>query len=158
MSGPASRSPRATERGEVSWVTLLLLVILGVGGYLGWIWVPVWYEQYVVKQTVRDFMNQAISNPHDDTQRRMLAHRLQSIASVEVPGESGEPVRRPAIVVDERDIVWERTAGEGTTPALRVAFEYERPVKYPGLNRVEVKVFQIDMTADLLRANWGSAR
>lgn len=154
MSGPASRSPRAIERGEVSWVTLLLIVIVAGGGYLGWIWVPVWFEQYVVKQTVRDFMNQAITNPADELQRRIFAQRLQRIGTVELTDEAGEPVRRPAVVVDERDIVWERSRGEGTAPTLRIAFEYERPVKYPGLNRVEMKLIQIDMTTELQRAEW----
>jgi hypothetical protein len=141
----------------VSWVTLLLLVIVVGGGYLGWVWGPVWFEQGVVKQMVRDFMNQAIRNPNDAALRSALAYKLRSIASVELVDDAGQPVRRPAVSVDERDITWER-AVEGNVPMLRVAFEYERPVTYPLLNRVEVKVIQIDITSDLQRADWGTNR
>ena len=59
------RSARRGERGGVSWVTLLLLVLVVGGGYLAWVWGPIYFENYAVKQVVRDYMNQAIKN-HDD--------------------------------------------------------------------------------------------
>jgi hypothetical protein len=144
------------ERGEVSWVTLLLVAVLSISGYLGWVWAPVWFEQLVVKQTVRDFMNQAIKNPQDAELRRLLVLKLQSLGAIEVVDQAGEKVRRPAVPVEERDITWERT--EGTPPTLRIAFEYDRPVKYPLIDRVDVKVFQVDMTTELKQASWGSDR
>lgn len=158
MSGRASRSPRRVERGEVSWVTLLLLLILAGGGYLGWVWAPVWFEQGVVKQVVRDFMNQAIKNTNDAELRRHLAVKLRAIGKLETLDEAGQPVTRPAVLVDERDIAWERSGPSEGSGTLRIAFEYERPVTYPLLNRVVVRVYQVDMTGDLVRADWGSAR
>jgi hypothetical protein len=144
------------ERGEVSWVTLLLVTVVSISGYLGSVWGPIWFEQMVVKQTVRDFMNQAIKNPHDGELRRMLSTKLQGIATIEVVDQAGERVQRPAVAVEERDITWERSAGD--PPILRVAFEYDRPVKYPLIDRTEVKLFQVDMTTELKQANWDSGR
>ena len=41
---------------------------------------------------------------------------------------------------------------------LRVAFEYERQVVYPLLDRTDAKVFVVDLTTISTPANWGPAR
>ena len=78
MSGPASsRRPRRVERGGISWVTLLLLVLVVGGAYLAWIWVPLYFDHYTVKQVVRDYMNQAIKNPDDEALRRDMVLKIR---------------------------------------------------------------------------------
>ena len=46
---PSVRTRCHGERGAISWVTLLLLVVLAAGGYAGWAWAPVYVDHYAVK-------------------------------------------------------------------------------------------------------------
>ncbi len=158
MSGRASSPwPRRVERGGISWVTLLLLVLVVGGGYLAWVWVPLKFDDYTVQQVVRDYMNQAIKNPDDEGLRRNMVLKIRSLAQVDGVDQIGRPVRVPAIPLEERDVTWERnTSAQPAT--LRIAFDYERQVVYPLVDRVGVKVFEVDLTQDLSRADWGPAR
>ncbi len=158
MSGPASpRRPRRAERGEISWVTVVLLVALAGGGYLTWVWVPLYFEHYTVKQVVRDYMNQAIKNSDDAGLRRNMVLKIRSLEQVNATDAHGRAVRVPAVPLDEGQVTWERNAS-AQPPTLRVAFQYERQVVYPILERTDVKLFDVDLTGDLLRADWGPAR
>jgi hypothetical protein len=158
MSGPGSSfRSRRVERGGISWVTALLLALVVGGGYLGWVWVPLFFEHYAVKQVVRDHMNQAIRNPDDEGLRRNMAHKLRTLAQIDGVDAFGRRVRLPAIDVDERQVAWDRN-GAAEPPTLRVAFAYEREVVYPILDRAAVTVFQVDLTGELTRADWGPLR
>jgi hypothetical protein len=145
------------ERGGASWVTLLLLALVAGGGYLGWVWAPVYFELYTVKQVVRDYMNQAIKNPDDEGLRRNMVLSLASLARLDVVDALGQPAQIPAIQVDERQVEWQRDAA-AQPPTLRVAFAYERQVVYPILDRLEVKVFEVELMGDLTRAEWRPSR
>lgn len=145
------------ERGEITWVGLILLAAAVAGGYLAWVWFPVYFENYAVKQVVRDYMNQAIKNSDDDGLRRNMVLKLRSLAELEAVDEEGRPVKVPAVVVDEGRVVWERHA-ESQPPMLRVAFEYEREVALPVLERTTTKVFSVDLTNELSRPDWGPPR
>ncbi len=166
MSGPAtSRSPRPRtgpgragrrrERGGVSWVTLLLVVGVAAGGYWGWVWFPIYFDHYTVKQVVNDYMNQAVKNPDDATLRQNMVKKIASLVQVKTVDAHGLPVTVPAIVVDERAVIWER---DRDTKLLHVAFEYERQVEYPFLDRATVKTFIVDRTGDLTIPDWGPQR
>jgi hypothetical protein len=157
MSGPASPGKSRCERGQVSWVTLLLIAVVAGGGYLGWVWIPLYFELYTVKQVVRDYMNQAIKDRDDEMLRRNMVLKIRSLEQVDTVDDRGHPVRIPAILLDERQVSWERNAS-AEQPTLRVAFGYERWVVYPILDRTDVKVFEVDLTGDLTRADWGPSR
>ena len=158
MNGRASsRWPRRVERGGISWVTLLLFAILFGGGYLAWVWLPLQFDDYAVKQVVRDYMNQAIKNADDEGLRRSMVEKIRSLAQIDGVDHAGRPLRVPAISLDERQVVWERDASAQPT-TLRIAFEYERQVVYPLIDRSDVKVFEVDLKQDLTRADWGPAR
>jgi hypothetical protein len=141
----------------VSWVTALLLLLLAGGGYLGWIWIPLYFEHYTVKQVVRDYMNQAIKNPDDDGLRRNMVLKIRSLSQRQALDVHGREVRVPAIPVEERDVSWERDSSS-SPPLLRVVFDYERVVTYPGLDRAETSLFTVDLTNDMTRPDWGPAR
>ncbi len=158
MSSPAfPGKPRRAERGEISWVTVLLLAVVVGGGYLTWVWVPLYFEHYTVKQVVRDYMNQAIKNPDDEGLRRNMVLKIRSLEQVNATDPYGRAVTVPAIPVEEGQITWERNAS-AQPPTLRVSFQYERQVVYPIVDRTAVTLFEIDLTGDLTAANWGPAR
>ena len=163
----SARGPRALpgrpsscgrgERGAVSWVTLLLLAVVGGGSYLGWVWVPVYFDDYAVKQVVRDYMNQAIKNPDDDALRRNMVQKIRLLRDRDAVDEYGRPVRVPCVPLEERDVTWERD-NRSQPPMLRVSFEYAREVAYPWLDRTATKTFAVDLSNDLTVPEWGPAR
>jgi hypothetical protein len=119
--------------------------------------VPLYFELYAVKQVVRDYMNQAIKNRNDEGLRHNMVLKLRSLEQVEGVDAAGRPETIPAIQVDERQVEWERDAS-AQPPTLRIAFSYEREVMYPFLDRTDVAVFDVDLTSDLTRADWGPSR
>ena len=145
---------RRDERG-VSWVTALLLLCLAAGGYLLWTWGPIYLVHYEVKQVVRDYANKAVRNHDDSGQRDRMTRKLASLEQLDFLDEYGRPARRPAVDVRPEQVVWERTENP---PTLRIAFEYTRPVRYPLLDRETETTFEVDLTFDMTRPDWGPAR
>jgi hypothetical protein len=156
MSGPRVDLARA-QRGAITWVTFLFLVVVVVGGYLLWVWVPIYYENYAVKQVVRDYMNQAVKNRDDQALRLGMVTKIRSLAQIEGVDAYGRPVRLPAVGLEERDVTWERDTN-AQPPMIHVAFDYSREVDLPILDRRTSKVFNVDLSNDLTIPDWGPAR
>jgi hypothetical protein len=157
MSHPEPRSLRRSERGQVSWVTLLLLGIVGGGAYLAWSWGPVYIVHFEVKQVVRDYMNQAIKDPNDASLKERLVENLRRVAQREGVDRFGRPARVPVVDLRPDDVTWERDAS-ASPPMLHVAFDYEHEITYPLLERQASKVMSIDLTNDLTIPTWGITR
>src|SRR5512140_1252792 len=138
-------SARRDERGGVSWVSLLLLVLVVGGGYLAVVWVPVYFEAYAVKQVVRDYMNQAIKNNDDEGLRRNMVLKIRSLDQRVTVDDLGRKVKTPTVPLEERDVSWDRDT-RSQPPMLRVSFEYAREVEYPWLDRATTKVFAVDLS------------
>ncbi|WP_242395966.1 hypothetical protein [Anaeromyxobacter oryzisoli] len=156
MQRPPSSRFRAA-RGQFSWVTAALLLTLGGGGYLGYVWVPVYIYQYEAKQVVRDYMNQAVKNRDDRLLAEKMVQRLRALGTVELPDETGTRQKTPAVDVSLEDVTWERDA-QAPPPMLHVAFEYTARVEYPWLERQDEKVMAIDLTEDISVPDWGPSR
>ncbi len=150
-------SARRGERGGVSWVSLLLLVLVVGGSYLAVVWVPVYYEAYAVKQVVRDYMNQAVKNSDDAGLRRNMVLKIRSLDQRTAVDEFGRTVTVPTVPLEERDVSWDRDL-RSQPPMLRVSFEYAREVEYPWLERTATKVFAVDLSNDLVVPDWGPPR
>lgn len=134
-----------------------MLAGVAAGAYVAWVWVPVYAENYAVKQVVHDYMNQAVKNRDDEALRRQMVAKLRSLAKVEVPDANGERVSVPAVELEEGDVLWERDASS-QPPMLRVSFEYTREVPLPLLDRTAMKVFLVEEQNDLTIPDWGSSR
>ena len=158
MAPPIPISPvRRYERGGASWLTILLLAAFAGGVYLVIVWAPIYVVHYEVKQTVRDYMNQAIKNRDDADLVRRMVQKLASLHETKVTDEYGNVERVPSVQVNPEDITWERDTSE--KPAvLRVSFEYVREVRFPGLDRVSEWVGIVDFTQELVVADWGPMR
>jgi hypothetical protein len=143
------------ERGAASWVTVLMLIGLVVGGYLAVVFVPPAVLHYEVKQVVRDYGNQAIKNANDEELIQRMLHKIRSLESVEATDGAGRTVRVPVVDIPREEVVWERSK---EPPTLHVAFEYVRTIEYPFLDRSIERVYQVDLTMDQARADWGPSR
>jgi hypothetical protein len=134
---------------------LLLVLLVGLAGYLGWVWLPLYFDHYAAKQVVTDYMNQAVKNRDDAALRQSMVKKLASLSQVMGVDAYGAPAKVPAIQVDERAVTWER---DEATKSLHIAFEYDREVVYPLVNRTAVKTFNVDKTFDVSLPDWGPAR
>ena len=133
---------------------LLLFLVVG-SGYLAWVWAPLYFDHYAVKQVVADYMNQAVKNHDDEALRGAMVKKLASLHQQDGLDAYGQPAKVPAIQVDERAVTWERDAA---SKSLHIAFEYDREVVYPFLKRTSVKTFSVDQTSDITIPDWGPAR
>ncbi len=145
--------PRSA-RGQITWVTLVLLVAVVGGGYLAWAWAPVYYRHIEAKQVVRAYVNKAIKDTNDARLVDQLCGDLARVDQVDVPGEDGTVAPAPAIDVSPDQVVWERDTG-AQPPTLHVRVEYEAPVRYPFLDRVDRKTFVIEVSEELVVPSWG---
>lgn len=158
MAPLSSNHPaRRYERGGVSWVTLLLLAAVAGAVYLVITWAPVQIVHYEVKQTVRDYMNQAIKNRNDAELVERMCQKLASLDTTEVLDANGVTQRVPTVRVEPADVTWERDTSS-KPPMLHVAFEYQREIKYPFLEKVSEWTGRVDLSNDLTIPDWGPAR
>ena len=157
MNRSSSASRRPLERGQLSWVTLLLVTALGTGIYLGVVWAPIYIVHFEVKQTVRDYMNQAVKNRNDAHLVERMCQKIALLDSTVEVGEDGRKTRTPTVVLSPSDVTWERDTS-ATPPMLRVAFEYVRVVTYPLLDRTQEQVMTVDLSQDIEIPNWGPSR
>jgi hypothetical protein len=151
------QTPRRYERGGVSWVTVLLIAVATAAVYLVVIWAPIWVVNYEVKQTVRDYMNQAIKNRDDATLIKGMCDKLRMLDTTTLVAPDGSTERVASVVVDPSDVTWERDTN-ASPPMLRVSFEYTRVIRYPYLEKVTEWVGTIDLSNELTIPNWGPTR
>jgi hypothetical protein len=155
-AGPGTRARRGGEDGA-AWLSLLLLLAVVGGSYLAWTWAPVYFSHYEVKQIARDYMNQAVKDRHDEALVARMIERIKRVELLRQEGPDGRPENVPVIVVDPRDVSWERDTST-TPPVLRVSFSYERDVRYPLVDHTGTKVFTVDLENELAPADWGRLR
>lgn len=153
---PASRCRRKRlESGAASWVTVVLVLGLAAAAYAAVVFGPPAVLHYEVKQVVRDYGNQAVKNPNDEQLLQGMVQKIRSLDDVQVIDEAGRKVRVPVVDLHKEDVLWERTA---EPPSLHVVFEYPRTLELPWLDRAVERVYRVDLTMDLTRADWGPAR
>jgi hypothetical protein len=151
---PASRG-RRLERGAASWVTVLLVLGLAGAAYAAVVFVPPAVLHYEVKQVVRDYGNQAIKNPNDEQLVRDMVQKIRSLDDAAGVDDAGRTVRVPVIDLKKEEVLWERSKDP---PELHVAFEYPRTLELPFVDRIVERVYQVDLTIDQKRADWGPQR
>jgi hypothetical protein len=146
---------RRRERGAASWVTILMILGIAAGAYAAVVFVPVWVLHYEVKQVVRDYGNQAIKNQDDAALIDAMVHKIRTLEQVDGVDDAGRKARVPVVDIHKQDVTWERS----TDPlVLHVEFEYPRVLELPWLDRRIERVYRINLTMDLKRADWGPAR
>jgi hypothetical protein len=146
------RAPAGGSRGA-SWVSVILLLALAAGGYLGWMWVPLYADHYAVKQATRDYMNRAVKNRNDAALVSGLSLAIARVRRQTVTDEQGTAWDVPAVDVPPEAILWERDTAS-SPPRLHVSFEYERTIVYPLTDRTTEAHFTVDLESDIGIPKW----
>ncbi len=143
------------QRGEITWVTVMLVLAIAAGGYGAWVAGPIYWTQLEAKQVVKDYANRSIKNPDEESLKAGLLRDLASLDRDPGVAPDGTPILRPAVDVQPADLVWER-GGTAEAPVLHVAFQYDRHVPLPWLkDRFFDRHFEVDLQLDVSRADWG---
>jgi len=154
MKRPTTASRRSLERGQFSWVTLVLFLGVGATFYFGWVWVPVLMTHQRVKSVVHEHINLAVHDRNDANVVKRMCLMLEGVDNQLERDENGRATTVPAVVVAPEDVVWERDT-EVTPPMLHVEFEYVRRITYPLVDRTEDVTMRIDISGDIGVPNWG---
>jgi hypothetical protein len=154
MGSPRSPPRPRPPRGEITWVGIALLLGALGAAWLAWVAVPAYMLHLEVKQVVRDFANQAVKSSDDAGLVERMTQRIRALAQVEQPLDDGRLERRPAIDLRPQDVAWERLPGD----QLHVAFDYDRELRLPLLERRLPRRFSVDLTLDVARAQWENLR
>jgi hypothetical protein len=153
MPSPASPRRRSRERGEITWVTAVLLLALTAAGYLAVVWIPIYIVRYEVGVITNEYANKAVRDSNDDALVKGLCARLLALDQVKVPQADGTIALMPAVDVRPQDVTWERNTSV-RPPTIHVAFEYTTSVYFPVLDRFTEKTFAVDRFQDIQMAKW----
>jgi hypothetical protein len=153
MPSPASPRRRSTERGEITWVTAVLLASLVTAGYLAVVWIPIYIVRYEVGVITNEYANKAVRDSNDEILVKGLCARLLALDQVKVPQPDGTIALVPAVDVRPQDVTWERNTSV-RPPTIHVAFEYTTSVYFPILERFSEKTFAVDRFQDIQMAKW----
>jgi hypothetical protein len=142
------------EDGKITWVTVVMVLMLAGGGYVLYVWGPIYMDHYEVKQCVRGAANSAVMNPDDVRLKNELLGKIKSVRNEEfVNAETGAKDRRPVISLQSQDVIWERDT-KSTPPTLHIAFDYVRQIRLPIFKKDTEKAFHVDETIEISRAVW----
>jgi hypothetical protein len=116
----------------VNLVSLTLLMAAVSGGYLAWIWVPLWLDDLDVREVLATGAGQLeveVSNLDAAGIQKMVAGRLRSVGS-HWEEHDGKQVEVPGLELEPEDVKVEREGRVG-----RVSVDYDRTVKLKPLDR-----------------------
>jgi hypothetical protein len=142
---------KSGQAGRITWVSSVLLLAMASTAYALLVFGPIYFEHWEVKQIVRDVGNRAVKSSNDAELQTMLVNKVATLITTTVE-QNGRKERVPVILLDPGQIIWERIADP---PSLRIAFQYTRQVHLPFFNRDREKTFDVDMTMDIAKPDWG---
>ncbi len=153
MIPSASPRQRSLQRGEISWVTVLMLLLLASGGYLAVVWGPVYIVRYEVGVITGEIANRAVNDRDDARLVAALCDKIRNLSTVKAPQPDGSILEVPAVELRPEDVTWERDA-TGMPRTLRIAFEYTTSVHYLLFDRFTEKTFAVDWSQDISPVKW----
>jgi hypothetical protein len=151
MNRTSSASRRRLERGQITWVTAVLLLSVAGALYLSAVWAPVYILHQEVKQVTRDFMNRSVKNRAAEALLADMCSKIRSLDSEDGEDPAGRRVKLPVVDLQPNEVTWER---DDAAKTLHVSFEYVRVVRYPWIDRSEEKVMTVDLTTDITIPKW----
>jgi hypothetical protein len=114
-----------SPRGAVSLFTIVLLLVLAVGGYAGWLLVPLWLDNLDMREASTATFNRLATNPDIELVRNFFLERSKKIGTHWVT-EGDTRVEKPGLGLTAADFVIERDPFEHTAS---IQVDYQREVK-----------------------------
>lgn len=120
------------RRGETDWSLMLMIAAAIAAIYCGIIFLPVWADNFDVREAVAAAYNTSGRND-DEKLRELIRERTKETATHLAVDEFGYAVEKPGLGLTDEQILIERDTVRGQ---IKVEVKYQRRVKMKPLKRI----------------------
>ncbi|WP_143196059.1 hypothetical protein [Archangium sp. Cb G35] len=125
--------------GKISFGGLVLLILVVGGLYLGVMLIPVYADNFDVKEAVAVAFNRS-PTADDETLRRVIIERTSQVGTHWDTDKFDQDVLVPGLGLTDENITIERST---VSPNVRIEVDYERRVQLKPTNNVRVIRFHV---------------
>ncbi len=141
---------KSSQRGAISFVSMLMLAGLAVAGYFGAMYGPAYFEAFEVKQMLREASNMAARLGTDDQIREFILNKSKQIGSHwEIV--DGEERNIPGLVLLAEDVFVNR---DDYAKTIVVQVKYTKRLDYPFLKRQKELTFSPSVKESTRPVHW----
>jgi hypothetical protein len=138
------------DGGSLPYANLLWLALVGGVIYFGLMYLPLYVEQYEVKQLLQEIANTAWKEPDDEKLRLAVLEKAKNVGShYEI--RNGQELNIPGIVLLAEDVFVNRDTQAQT---IVIQARYTKHVNYPFLKRQKAMTFSPSAKAELGTVKW----
>jgi len=113
--------------GKISFGGLVLLLLVGGGIYLGVMLVPLYIDNFTVKEAVTVAHNRVAQGADDDSIRNVIIERTSRLGYHWERDRFDQNIRMPGLGLQPEQITIERSM---VTPSIKIQVDYERRVRF----------------------------
>ncbi|WP_152622591.1 hypothetical protein [Archangium violaceum] len=125
--------------GKISFGGLVLLILVVGGLYLGVMLIPVYADNFDVKEAVAVAFNRSPTSD-DEMLRRVIIERTSQVGTHWDTDKFDQDILVPGLGLTDENITIERST---VSPNVRIEVEYERRVQLKPTNHVRVIRFHV---------------
>lgn len=134
------------ERGAFNFVTFLLVAGLAAAGYFGYVFVPLYLDNYAVKKAIHTAANAAYSDRRVETVIKVIMNGVDEAEMQDVIiARDGSVMKRPLEFTSENYVV----GFTQVPPAVSIEVNYDRHYVMPFTKKEKVMHFHLAHTEDL---------
>jgi hypothetical protein len=113
--------------GKISFGGLVLLLLVGGGIYLGVMLVPLYIDNFTVKEAVTVAHNRVAQGADDDSIRNVIIERTSRLGYHWERDRFDQNIRVPGLGLQPEQITIERSM---VTPSIKIQVDYERRIRF----------------------------
>jgi hypothetical protein len=126
--------------GKISFGGLVLLLLIAGGIYLGVMLVPVYVDNFTVKEAVTVAHNRIAQGADDESIRNVIMERTSRLGYHWERDRFDQNIRVPGLGLQPEQIIIERSM---VTPSVKIQVDYERRVRFAPSKYVRTVRFQV---------------
>jgi hypothetical protein len=126
--------------GKISFGGLVLLLLIAGGIYLGVMLVPVYVDNFTVKEAVTVAHNRIAQGADDESIRNVIMERTSRLGYHWERDRFDQNIRVPGLGLQPEQIIVERSM---VTPSVKIQVDYERRVRFAPSKYVRTIRFRV---------------
>ncbi len=126
--------------GKISFGGLVLLLLIAGGIYLGVMFVPVYVDNFTVKEAVTVAHNRIAQGADDESIRNVIMERTSRLGYHWERDRFDQNIRVPGLGLQPEQIIVERSM---VTPSVKIQVDYERRVRFAPSKYVRTIRFRV---------------
>lgn len=126
--------------GKISFGGLVFLLLIAGGIYLGVMLVPVYIDNFTVKEAVTVAHNRVAQGADDEAIRNVIMERTSRLGYHWERDRFDQNIRMPGLGLQPEQITIERSM---VTPSVKIQVDYERRIRFAPSKYVRTLRFQV---------------